>query len=179
MNRKVIAGLVVATLLVVSLTALAAPTAEQTKKLEDIQAKMIEAEKKMINTQAEVGLLTEEQAQRMIERIEARAAQRKSLTPEQAKAVEEAYANLVEVRKEMITAQVEAGLITKEQGDSMLKQIEAEAAYWKTLGFDHPLALLHRGGPGMPGGFGFCGRRGGFYGGMRGGWNWLVAPPTN
>ncbi len=137
-HRKLIAGVAVGILLVFSFMAIAAPTTDQTSKIKAIQAKMLEAQKEMINIKAKVGLITQEQADAMIERLEARQVQAKELTAEQEKELADAYAKQVELRKEMVNAQVEAGTITKEQGDNMLKKIEAEAAYQEKMGFSAP-----------------------------------------
>lgn len=137
MNRKSIASLVAGSLLVVSTTVWAAPTVEQNKKLAAAQAQMVEAQKEMVNAQADAGRITKEQAKRIIEQIDAQAARRKPLTNAQQKEIAAAYAKQVAARKALVKAQVEAGVISKEQGDAMIKQIEAVAAYQEKMGFEN------------------------------------------
>lgn len=136
MKRKTIVGLALGAILAVTLTAMAAPTAQQSERLEAVRAKMVAVQKEMINAQANVGRITREQADRMIEQLDTRVARNKPLTEEQQQELATVYAKQVEVRKEMVNAEVEAGLISREQGDNMLKQIEAQAAYQEKIGFD-------------------------------------------
>lgn len=138
MIRKIVVVLLLGAIFAASLTVLAASTDEQQKTLADAQAKLLSADKAMIDAQAKAGLITEEQAKTLRERLDASASRNKQLTPEQAQELAEAYAKQVEARKEVIEAQVAAGLISQEQGDLMLKRIEAEAAYREKMGFDDP-----------------------------------------
>lgn len=132
MRRLTTVGLILFALLVVSAGALAAPSSEQLQELDAIRGKMVELRKEMIGLQLEAGTITDDQADRMIDRIDAW--QEKALAPQQKQVLNDLHKKQVELRKKMVEAETEAGLLTKEQAKRLLARIEAGAAYRERMG---------------------------------------------
>ncbi len=135
LRLKLISGIVVGLLLVVSMSAFAA-SAEQENAVQEARAKVLAAQKELLAAQVEAGILTQEQADRITAWLDARQKQLQGLSKKQEQTPAEAYRLGLDALKDRINALVEAGRITPERGSFLIKILEAHAEYKEAVGFE-------------------------------------------
>jgi len=139
-KRLLVVGLAMGMLLAISSLAFAettspaelTPQVEQTRqtgptdRIAALEAEIMEGRKELIRKQVEAGLITQEQADRILNRLEKRAAQAEKTKPtaEERKELAEAYRKQLQLHKELIKEKVKVGIITPEQGRNQLRRLE-------------------------------------------------------